>query len=267
MADETLRLPNSTFKAVFNLGDKIAARIPLPETLSEPDLFADYDDDEQMVTLYVGFDDGQIHLDVSNGAGMTHHYHDGSGEPSSSSPWSVVVDRVITEWAGALARSFLDRMPDLMDDIAEAAAWQEEGYPLYVCETDPAELDLIEVEIEGEILTLPWLGSGEVDDEHLDGDNHPIALIWTPERGTAKTIATAWIDQATSEPRTEAADGIDWETVGLPADEVLPWLESRYMNHHITPDAEIELLHAVLERMGGVVTESGEGAEGRADRR
>ena len=251
MADETLRLPKSTFRAVFDLGDKVAAKITLPAALSEPDLFADYDDDDQLVMLYVAFDDGQIHVDAST-EGITHHYHDASGESRDTSPWATEVDVVIQAWAGALAQSFLDRMPDLMDDIAEAAAWHEEGYPLYVCETEPTELDLIEVEIEGEILTLPWLGSGEVSDEHLDGDNHPIALIWTPERGPAKTIATAWVDPETSEPRTEAEAGIDWVRVGLPADEVLPWLESRYMNHHITPDAEIELVHAVLERMGGV---------------
>jgi hypothetical protein len=183
---------------------------------------------------------------------MTHHYHDGNGEARDESPWSPEVDLAVRDWAGGLALSFLARMPDLMDDIAEAAAWQEEGFSLYVCETDPAELDLIEVEIEGEILTLPWLGAGSVDDEHLDGDNHPIALVWTPERGPAKTIATAWIDPETDEPKTAAEAGIDWDEVGLPADEVLPWLESRYMNHHITPDAEIELVHAVLERMGGI---------------
>jgi hypothetical protein len=40
--------------------------------------------------------------------------------------------------------------------------------------------------------------------------------------------------------------------VGWEKDEVRSWLEGIYLNHHITPDAEIELIHAVLERMGGL---------------
>ena len=145
-------------------------------------------------------------------------------------------------------------MPELMEDIEEAAAWHEEGYPLYVCETEPAQLDLIEVEIEGEILTLPWLGSGSVSQDHVDGENHPIALLWNPVDGAIpdRTIARAWLDPISGDPVTSAETGVDWSAVGLEREEVLPWLEGIYLNHHITPDAEIELVHAVLERMGGL---------------
>ncbi|HEY8672816.1 MAG TPA: hypothetical protein VIM76_03570, partial [Candidatus Dormibacteraeota bacterium] len=64
MPDETLRLPNSIFQAVFDLGDKRAAKIELPSALHEPEIFAEWQDDENMVSLYVGFDDGQLHLDL-----------------------------------------------------------------------------------------------------------------------------------------------------------------------------------------------------------
>ncbi|MBC7590911.1 MAG: hypothetical protein H7226_07700, partial [Salinibacterium sp.] len=46
-----------------------------------------------------------------------------------------------------------------------------------------------------------------------------------------------------------------WDTIGLPADEVLPWLEGIYLNHHVIPDAEGTLLTAVLQRLGGLDTE------------
>lgn len=253
MPDETLRLPNSIFQAVFDLGDKRAAKITLPPTLREPEIFAEWQDDENVVSLYVGYDDGQLHLDIG-ATGGEHHFHGPSGEASENSPWNEADTALLLEWSTALAGNFFERMPELMEDIEEAAAWHEEGYPLYVCETEPAQLDLIEVEIEGEILTLPWLGSGGVSQDHVDGENHPIALLWNPVDGSApdRTIARAWLDPVSGEPVTSAEKGVDWSAVGLERDEVLSWLEGIYLNHHITPDAEIELVHAVLERMGGL---------------
>ena len=253
MPDETLRLPNSIFQAVFDLGDKRAAKITLPLVLREPEIFAEWQDDENLVSLYVGYDEGQLHLDL-DASGATHHFHGAGGEASENSPWRDSDTAVLLEWSTALAGNFFERMPELMEDIEEAAAWHEEGYPLYVCETEPTQLDLIEVEIEGEILTLPWLGSGGVSQDHVDGDNHPIALLWNPVDGAApdRTIARAWLDPVTGEPVTSAEQDVDWSAVGLERDEVLSWLEGIYLNHHITPDAEIELVHAVLERMGGL---------------
>ncbi len=256
MPDETLRLPNSIFQAVFDLGDKRAAAIPLPPPLREPDVFAEWHEDDKAVALFVGYDDGQLHLDIS-GDQVDHHFHGAFGELSEISPWGADDTATLLEWATALAGDFLSRMPDLLEDIEEAAAWQEEGYPLYVCETEPANLDLIEVEIEGEILTLPWLGSGTVGQDHLEGDNHPIALLWNPDEDTEpdRKIARAWLDPTTGDPLTAAEDDTDWTAVGLEKEEVLSWLEGIYLNHHITPDAEIELIHAVLERMGGLDAE------------
>ena len=253
MPDETLRLPNTIFQAVFDLGDKRAAKITLPANLREPEIFAEWQDDENVVSLYVGYDDGQLHLDLGS-TGGDHHFHGSNGDASENSPWSEADTAVLLVWATALASNFFERMPELMEDIEEAAAWHEEGYPLYVCETEPAHLELIEVEIEGEILTLPWLGSGSVSQDHVDGENHPIALLWNPVDGAApdRTIARAWLDPVSGEPVTSAERNVEWSAVGLDRDEVLSWLEGIYLNHHITPDAEIELVHAVLERMGGL---------------
>ena len=253
MPDETLRLPNSIFQAVFDLGDKRAAKIELPSALREPEIFAEWQDDENLVSLYVGYEDGQLHLDLG-ASGADHHFHGPDGDASENSPWTDADTAVLLKWSTGLAANFFERMPELMEDIEEAAAWHEEGYPLYVCETEPAQLDLIEVEIEGEILTLPWLGSGTVSQDHVDGENHPIALLWNPVDGAVpdRTIARAWLDPISGEPVTSAETGVDWSAVGLEREEVLPWLEGIYLNHHITPDAEIELVHAVLERMGGL---------------
>ena len=252
MADETLRLPNTIFRAVFNLGDKRAAKIALPTDLANPELFAEWLEDERAVALYVEFEHGQLHVDCS-ASGIEYHFHDGAGESSETSPWRTTETEVLVEWASMLASEFFARMPNLMEDIEEAAAWQEAGYPLYVCETDPAVLDLLEVEIEGEILTLPWLGSGQVGQEHLEGDNHPVALLWNPvQENPDQAIATAWLDPVTGEPATAAEPDVDWDAVGLPADEVLVWLEGTYLNNHITPDPESALIHAALLRMGGL---------------
>ncbi|MET4783542.1 hypothetical protein [Glaciihabitans sp. UYNi722] len=259
MADETLRLPSTRFQAVFELGEKRAAAIPLPSALSKPEVFAEWIEEDLAVALYIGFEDGQLHVDRT-AAGIEHHFHDASGETTSKSPWGSADTVTLLEWASVLSANFFARMPDLMEDIEEAAAWQEQGYPLYVCETDPAHLDLVDVEIEGEILTLPWLGAGQVNDEHLDGDNHPIALLWNPDATVTpdRMIARASVDVETGEPVTAAEPGIDWNAVGLPQDEVLGWLESTYMNHHITPDAAVELIRAVLERMGGLDADGSE---------
>jgi hypothetical protein len=261
VADETLRLPNTIFRAVFDLGDKRAATIALPTALAKPELFAEWLEDEQVAALYVEFEHGQLHVDCSS-SGIEYHFHDRVGESSQTSPWPAAETGVLVEWASMLASGFFARMPDLIEDIEEAAAWHEAGYPLYVCETDPAYLDLLEVEIEGEILTLPWLGSGQVGQEHLEGDNHPVALFWNPvqaspdqsgpEMSPGLAIATARLDPDTGEPATAAEPGVDWDAVGLPADEVLAWLEGTYLNNHINPDPESAIIQAVLRRMGGL---------------
>ena len=252
MADETLRLPSTTFQAVFNLGPKRAADIALPLALSQPELYAEWHESEQATSLYVEFEDGELHLDCSE-AGIDHHFHGPDADDGENSPWPAADTATLLEWASVLVTEFLQLMPDLMEDIHEAASWHDAGYPLYVCVTDPAPLDLIEVEIEGEILTLPWLGSGYVSHEHLDGDNHPIALLWNPDHDDPdRGIARAWLDPATGEPGTAVEPGIDWLAVGLSESEVLGWLEGTYLNHHIIPDAESALMHAVLERLGGI---------------
>jgi hypothetical protein len=38
----------------------------------------------------------------------------------------------------------------------------------------------------------------------------------------------------------------------MPADEVLEWLASIYLNHHVIPAAEGTLLDAALRRLGGL---------------
>jgi hypothetical protein len=253
MTDLSLRLPNTTLRAVLNLGTKHAAGHVLPARVADPELFADWDDEEGTSALYVEYDDGQLHVE-SAGDGFTHHFHGGHGEDRESSPWPAADTALLLEWATLLAADFHALMPALLDDISEAAAWHDEGYDLYVCEVEePTQLDLVQVEVEGELMTLPWLGAGTVTNDHIDGDNHPIALLWSPdESDPTMPIAEAWLDARTETPRSRALPGVDWDSVGMPADEVLPWLEGIYLNHHVIPDAEGTLLTAVLRRMGGL---------------
>lgn len=251
MADMSLRLPNSTFRAVLNLGDKPAAALKLPTRFAIPELDMEWEDDDKETGLYIALPGGQLHL-AASGDGIQYHFHGNDGEHRDTSPWPARDTTSLVAWASALIGSVHTAMPNLLEDIEEAAAWYEAGYTLYVCSTEPAQLDLLEVEIEGEILTLPWLGAGSVDQEHIEGENHPVALLWgTGEDDPQMPIARAWLDQ-NGEPVTTALPGIDWSAVGLPEDEVLSWLEGTYLNHHVIPDAATALVQAALERMGGL---------------
>ncbi len=253
MTDLSLRLPNTRLRAVLNLGKKRAAARTLPARFGEPELFADWDDEENLSVVYVEFDDGQLHLE-STGTGVEHHFHTGDGDHRQGSPWSKRETQELLAWATLLAADFHDLMPDLLDDISQAAAWHDEGYDLYVCEVEePTQLDLLEIEVEGELMTLPWLGAGTISHDHIDGENHPIALLWSPDDSDPdRPIAEAWLDPRTELPRSKALPGVDWTEIGMPADEVLPWLEGIYLNHHVIPDAEGTLLTAVLQRLGGL---------------
>ncbi|TDW29812.1 hypothetical protein [Cryobacterium psychrophilum] len=254
MTDETLRLPTIQFRAVLDLGERLASAIPLPEALAHPDLFADWEGDDgesdgDALNLSVDFEEGQLHI-VLDESGPAFHYH-GTHDPFES-PWPSDQAEVLLKWALTLAQEVYS-LGDLLDTIADAADWFEQGFTLYVPETEPTQLELIEVGITGELLTLPWLGSGSVDHEHIDGDNHPIALVWSadPDR-SGEQIARAWLDPATGEPRTEAVPDVDWAAVAMSEDEVLQWLLGIYVNHHVAPTPEAQIMRAALERMGGI---------------
>ncbi|MCU1534470.1 MAG: hypothetical protein JWR53_951 [Glaciihabitans sp.] len=253
MTDLSLRLPDSRVRAVLNLGPKRAAAMKLPARFAEPELFADWDDEGQSSALYIEFEHGQLHLETT-GSGIDHHFHGPRGEDIRSSPWPPRETAQLVAWGELLTADFHALMPGLLDDIQQAAAWHDAGFDLYVCEVEePAQLDLIEAQVEGEFLTLPWLGAGSVANDHIEGDNHPIALLWGPgESEPDRPIAEAWIDPETEAPVTRALPGVDWNEIGLPADEVLVWLEGIYLNHHVIPDASGTLLMAVLDRLGGL---------------
>jgi len=246
------RLPSSTLQVVLNLGEKRAARLPLPRGFELPELDAEWDEDAKTTVVSVNFEQGQIHVDVSD-AGVDLHYHGRNGDATDVSPFGRAAAPVLLEWATLFALDVHALMPGLEEAAAEAAAWKEAGFSIYVCETEPAQLDLIELEIEGEILMLPWLGAGSVDHEHAEGDNHPIELVWTPEPGEPGTaIARAWLDPRTEEPRSSGVPGTDWSAVGLSEPEALSWLESLYLNHHVIEDPATAVFFAALERIAGI---------------
>ena len=252
MNDELPRLPSTTMQVVLNLGDKRAARLTLPKALHQPELDAEWDEDARTTAVSVEYDRGQLHLDVTDD-GIEYHFHNMRGETSDRSPFARADSPRLLEWALLFAADVHALMPGLEEDAAEAAAWHDEGYTIYVCETDPAQLDLLEVDIEGEILTLPWLGAGRVEQQHTEGDNHPIELLWTTDAGEPDTpIARAFLDPRTENPRTASIPGIDWTAVGLPEAEVLSWLEGIYLNHHVIEDPAAAVFIAALERIGGL---------------
>jgi len=244
---------------VLNLGDKRASRLSLPRGFERPELDAEWDEEEKVTIVSVAYEQGQIHLDASDD-GVDVHYHGRSGQSTDVSPFGRAAAPAILEWATAFAKDVHALMPGLEENSAEAAAWHESGFSLYVCETEPAQLDLLEVEIEGEILMLPWLGAGSVDHQHVEHDhqhaepdNHPIELLWTPDSGVPDTaIARAWLDPRTEEPRSAGLPGTDWSRVGLSESEALSWLESLYLNHHVIEDPAMAVFFAALERIAGL---------------
>jgi hypothetical protein len=220
-----------------------------------PELDATWDEETRTTSVSIAFSRGHVHLEATD-HGVDFHYHRANGDATDSSPFSRSQAKPIIEWAQAFAVDIHNLMPGLEDDAAEAAAWHEAGYPLYVCETEPAALDLIDVEIEGEILMLPWLGAGSVDNHHAEGDNHPIELLWTPDLSEDaipdRPIARAWLDPRTDEPRTVALPDVNWAEVGMPAGEVLEWLATLYLNHHIIADPATAVFFAALDRVAGI---------------
>jgi hypothetical protein len=267
VTDMSLRLPTTRFRAVFALGPRPAAALPVPTTLGKPNLYGEFDDETGQSTLYVGFGTGQIHLE-SDGTGIAFHYHDVSGDDTDVSPWNPGDTRALVAWSSQLLTDFHRLLPEVLDDVDDAAAWHDAGFDLWVCEVEePTKLDLIEVDIEGELLTLPWLGAGHVEHDHVeesprgarddsadDDREHPIALLWAadPDAEPDRAIAEAWLRPGTEQPVTRALPGVDWEAVGWPADEVLSWLEGIYLNHHVLPDPAGTILTGVLERLGGI---------------
>jgi len=249
--DDRPRLPASTLQVVLNLGPKRAAGMPLPRGFEQPEIDAEWDEESQTTAITVEYAQGQLHLDVS-AEGVEFHYHRANGDHSDVSPFGKQQEQVLA-WATAFAEDVHALMPGLEDDAAQAAAWHDAGFTIYVCETQPAQLDLIDVQIEGEILVLPWLGAGTVTQEHAEGDNHPIELLWTPtENADARAIARAWLHPRTEEPASAGIAGVDWAEVGLPEVEALAWLEDVYLNHHVIEDPATSVFFAALERVGGL---------------
>jgi hypothetical protein len=249
--DDRPRLPPSTLRVVLNLGPKRAAAMPLPRGFEQTEIDAEWDEEASITAVTIDHPRGQMHLDVS-ADGVDFHYHRPNGDTTDLSPFGREAAAVLA-WATAFAHDVHALMPDLEHDAVEAAAWHEAGYTLYVCETEPAQLDLIDVEIEGEILVLPWLGAGTVTQDHTEGDNHPIELLWQKsEDAVAQPIARAWLNPRTEQPASAGIAGVDWSEVGLPENETLAWLEDVYLNHHVIEDPASAVFNAAIRRVAGL---------------
>lgn len=251
MTDDSLRLPDTVFRAVLDLGMVPVALPELPAGLGTPLLHADWEEDEKIAYLYVSFDSGDIHMEIMETALDIHFGAD--GECSEEAPWSEEVTEAIIRWATTLMSAVLPVLPQLVEDAEEAAAWSDEGLPLYSRDYGPVPLEMVEVHVEGKQMMLPWLGSGHVDHRHADGANHPIELVWDPDHEEPHiVIARSWSDPKSGEPRSRAVPGTDWDAVGLTRTEVLAWTEGLYLNGHVIVDAAELIIAAALDRIAGI---------------
>ncbi|TFB52818.1 hypothetical protein [Cryobacterium tagatosivorans] len=255
MTDPSLRLPNTMFRAVLDLGDLPLDTPPLPARFAHPTLDADWDEEEELGVLYLGFADGQLHLEFTD-EGVDFHFHHAadSGAESSDSPWPEADTTALLAWAAHLVAHVYPLLPDLIEDADEAATWHREGLTVYARDYGPVPLEIVDVEMEGEQLMLPWLGAGLVDHAHSDEPGNPILLLWNPEQdGIPDTpIARAWLDPKTGEPTSAGEPGTDWAAVGLPESEVLTWLETFYLNHEVIGDPAQTIVMAALARIAGL---------------
>jgi hypothetical protein len=252
VTDPTLRLPNQTFRAVLDLGDAVGSLPPIPPGFGRPEIDADIDDDSSTVSLFMHFPGGQLHIDVSENE-FDYHFHSARGDHVNGSPWRSKPTKELLDWARLFAAKALEVVPELVEDAEEAAEWHASGLSVYARDSGPVPLEIIEVELEGELMLLPWLGSGSVEHEHIDGDNHPIELLWDA-RGESPgiRIARAWLDPRSETPRMVAEPGTDWNAVGMPEGEVLAWLEGVYLNHHVIAHPAQVIMRAALERLAGI---------------
>ena len=252
VTDPTLRLPNSMFRAVLDLGELPLSGPPLPRRFRQPELDADWDEEASITELFVGFEDGELHLEASDGR-IDHHFHRPDGDDVVASPWGPDDTHALVQWATRVMNHLLPLLPRLFEDAEAAAEWHLAGLPVFARNTDPIPLQVLDVEMEGELLVLPWLGSGHVESEHTDGPDHPIVLLWNPEHAQPDIpIARAWLNPKTGEPKSKAEFRVDWTAVGMPKAEVLSWLEGVYLNHHVLEDPAEAILRAALERIAGI---------------
>jgi hypothetical protein len=266
VTDPTLRMPDTVFRAVLDLGDLPLEAPPLPTRFRNPELNADWfeageeggDDLEDVAVFSVGFEDGQLHLE-STADGVDHHFHRADGEETDDSPWPKRETRDLVAWALALVKHTLPLLEDLMDDAEEAADWHHEGLRVYARDFGAVPLEIVDVAIPGEQMMLPWLGSGHTDHLHVDDEDRSLLLTWDPNEADADTdadagtpIVRAWLNPVTGEPTSEAVAGVDWVAVGLPAEEARAWFESFYLNHEVLGDPAELIIRAALNRIAGL---------------
>ncbi|WP_213816858.1 hypothetical protein [Glaciihabitans sp. dw_435] len=254
MTDPTLRLPTSTFRVVLDLGVLPLVAPTLADRFRQPELGIDFDGESEAdrAAIFIEFPDGQLHLEIVD-AEVEYHFHDALGEGDGSSPWDDEETENLINWAMAFAAHLAPLLPDLVADVEEAADWFDQGLPIYAAQVEPVPLQLIEVQLEGDLLMLPWLGAGTVDHEHIDAPGDPIALLWSAtEEGSTTPIARAWSDGITTTPLAEAEPGVNWDAVGLPEAEVLDWLSSLYINDNVIPDPRVTIMQAALLRIAGL---------------
>jgi hypothetical protein len=254
VTDPTLRLPATTFRAVLNLGVLPMGGPPLPLRFQNPTLDVEWPDEPggDVAAFYVDFADGQLHAEATDGR-LEFHFHDGVGGNTEESPWPLADTQALLGWTERFAAHVLPLLPDLLIDIDEAAEWCDLGLPVFARDYDPIPLEIVEVEVEGDLLMLPWLGAGHVDHTHLDEPDQPITLLWSPDHEPAsQPIARAWLDAGTGHPASAAEPGIDWGSVGLPESEVLSWFEGFYLNHQVIADPGDLIRTRALMRIAGL---------------
>ncbi|MDY7529754.1 MULTISPECIES: hypothetical protein [Cryobacterium] len=259
MTDPTLRMPDTVFRAVLDLGDLPLEAPPLPTQFRNPVLNADWfvdgegeADEEEVAVFSLGFEGGELHLETTPD-GVEHHFHGADGEETDRSPWPKRETKELVAWALALVKHTLPLLEDLAEDAEEAADWHHEGLRVYARDFGAVPLEIVDVAIPGEQMMLPWLGSGRTDHLHTDDEARSLILTWNPEDADPETpIVRAWLDAGTGEPVSEAVAGVDWVAVGLPEEEVRAWFEAFYLNHEVLDDPAELIMRAALNRIAGL---------------
>lgn len=192
------------------------------------------------------FNLGQLHLTVGQRSAVSVTFF-GTSDPELS-PWAQdETVEVVTFAVRLVAR--LRRISTLPSSVAKAVDWFEHGHPIYVPETGPTNLQVIDVEVPGQLMMLPWLGAGHVDYRCNEAVRE---LVWGAWAKIPSTVIARARDDEDGRSTVVAADDADWDAVGCDPVAAARWFAAVHDNHAPGRSPAEQIMQRTLERVTGL---------------
>jgi hypothetical protein len=244
-------LSTTTFSAEVALGDARAPAVPYPAALPLPRIAAEWLVEDTMTLLEVEIGDAALHLEYTDDV-IVHHFHEGDGDESPTSPWPRAITQRLLAWAAALAVEVGERMPHLDFVLDSALDTFEQGMTVHIdSDHDGERIDFVQFAVEQPVKHWPWPGNGVGEHHHLDDNEDRVELGWDPGDGS-EHIHIAAADDGPGGLHAWAFDGVDWSTVGLTSERAVAWLVGEHVNCLALDVIRTRFRSAVFCRLGGV---------------